>query len=279
MQIVRIKSELTAILKQWKATKELIGFVPTMGALHLGHVSLVNRAKAQNKYCVVSIFVNPTQFNERDDYQRYPRNEAGDLALLKEAGADLVFIPDEAEMYGAAYEQAPAFDFEGLDKPMEGRFRAGHFNGVVTIVDKLFRLVMPDKAYFGQKDFQQLAIIRLLARKRFPDIEIVACPIIRETSGLAMSSRNELLTEEERIRAGAIAKALFALAEKFGKYPLAQLHRQAIKDLEVIGVPEYLELVQRDTLQVVDEHYKGAVVACVAIRLGKVRLIDNIEIP
>jgi len=279
MLVVRTKSQLTKNLALWRNQGQTIGFVPTMGALHEGHISLVKRALQENHHVLVSLFVNPTQFNEASDYQAYPKSEAADIRMLEEAGADLVFIPEVAEMYGKENDSYLDFDFEGFDLSMEGAFRPGHFRGVVEIVDKLFLLAQANRAYFGQKDFQQLAIVRLLARKRHPATEIVACPIVRENSGLAMSSRNRLLSEDERLRASSISRALFTLKEQWGKLPLDILKEEAWDTLKTAGEPEYLEIVHRDSLLPVRNTDSIPAVACTAVRVGKIRLIDNVELP
>jgi pantoate--beta-alanine ligase len=279
MYIVRTKSELREQINNWKAQGHSVGFVPTMGALHSGHLSLVKRALAENRHCVVSIFVNPTQFNERSDYQSYPRTEDTDTLLLESSGADLIFMPEEQEMYHNQASGSVDIDLEGLDEPMEGACRPGHFKGVVEIVDKLFSLVSPDRAYFGQKDFQQLAIVRLLALKRHPGVAVIACPIVREPSGLAMSSRNRLLNSNEMEKAAEIYRALRFIQMNQKQMPLKSLLRGAREILDLAGEPEYLEAVDRERLQPVNEIGERPVVVCTAVRVGRVRLIDNIEIP
>ena len=203
MNIVKTISELDATLAVVKGQK--VGFVPTMGALHEGHLQLVKRAVAECDYCVVSIFVNPTQFNNASDLAKYPRTLEADLAMLQAVGCNLVFAPEKNAMYAENELQTTfEYNFEGLDEVMEGKFRPGHFNGVVQVVSKLFNLVKPTKAYFGEKDFQQLAIIHHMVKTLGFDVEVIDCPIVRETSGLAMSSRNERLTVEQRENAAHI---------------------------------------------------------------------------
>ena len=277
LQIVRSKSALSEVIQTWKANGDSIGFVPTMGALHPGHLSLISRAQAENDHVVVSIFVNPTQFNEKSDYQKYPREEAADLNLLNQSSVELVFIPSEEEMYGTGDHELLDIDLEGLDQTMEGRFRAGHFRGVVTIVDLLFKLVQPDRAYFGQKDFQQLAIIRLLARKYHPGINIIAGATFREPSGLAMSSRNKLLNEEQLERAATISEALFMAKKQIGKRPWSELKDHAWQMLQKAGEPEYFELVDRESLELLSSRSNRPMVICTAVKVGNVRLIDNVE--
>jgi pantoate--beta-alanine ligase len=212
MQIITTKQELQATIQACKNVGKTIGLVPTMGALHEGHASLVRRAVSENDVCVVSVFVNPTQFNNKEDLAKYPRNIERDAELLSTIGAHYVFAPTPEEMYTADEMNTTfAFDFAGLDQVMEGKMRPGHFNGVVQVVSRLFYLVQPDKAYFGEKDFQQLAIIHHMVERSsmagtFGSLQIIDCPIVREASGLALSSRNERLSAEEKETALAISK-------------------------------------------------------------------------
>ena len=212
MKIIHKIDELKSEIESYRSDKKNIGFIPTMGALHEGHISLVQRCVQENDICIISIFVNPTQFNNAKDLASYPRDLKQDSEMLEKAGCNLVFNPDDHEIYSKAELSTTFnFDFEGLDQVMEGKFRPGHFNGVVQIVSKLFNLIQPQKAYFGEKDFQQLAIIHLMVRKLKMDTEIVDCQIIREQSGLAMSSRNARLTPEQRKNAAQISKVLFEI--------------------------------------------------------------------
>lgn len=276
MICVRESSALQQYLNQQRNSGKSIGFVPTMGALHQGHLSLVATAKHECDIVVVSIFVNPTQFNERGDFERYPRDEQQDLRLLEQANADVVFLPDSQEMYGKS-ETLLDFDFEGLDTVMEGKHRPGHFKGVVTIVDKFFSLVKPEVSYFGQKDFQQVAIVRLLARKRHPHIRIAACPIFREPNGLAMSSRNVLLPDNDREHASVLFRALSYLSSKWDPNQAFQLRAEALKILAEKHVQvEYLEIADSETLQPFTPDSGKNAVACLAARYGTVRLIDNV---
>lgn len=281
MQIITTKQELASCVAVCKKAGLRIGFVPTMGALHEGHLTLVRRAVAENDRCFVSVFVNPTQFNDKNDLANYPRTIDADARLLESAGCACLFAPTPDEMYDAAEMASTfAFDFGGLDQVMEGKYRPGHFNGVVQVVSKLFRLVQPDKAYFGEKDFQQLAIIRRMAKVMQLPVEIVGCPIVRETSGLALSSRNALLTPEQRqtaVHISAVLKesTLFAL-----ETTVAELHDAVVaainkKDgLEV----EYFDIVNGDTLQSVSKWDEADyIVGCVTVYCGKIRLIDNIR--
>ena len=253
------------------------GFVPTMGALHDGHISLVRQAVSENKTVVVSIFVNPTQFNDPKDLERYPRNLNADLGLLEKTGCQIVFAPTPEEIYPGP--DTRRFNFGALETIMEGKHRPGHFNGVAQVVSKLFDIVQPGKAYFGLKDFQQLAIIKEMVSQLKLPVEIVPCPIVREESGLAMSSRNELLTAEERINAAVISKTLFEANKPFEQKSVRELAEwisETINKNPYLTV-EYVEIVESRQLQPVkswDEN--GDKVCCVAVFCGKVRLIDNV---
>ena len=249
-----------------------------MGALHEGHASLVQRSVAENDVTVVSVFVNPTQFNDKGDLERYPRTLDADCALLSSLGANYVFAPSVEEVYPEP--DTRVFDFAPLDKVMEGVYRPGHFNGVAQIVSKLFMYVEPDRAYFGEKDFQQLAIIREMVRQLGFKLQVVGCPIVREKDGLALSSRNTLLTPEQRITALAISKTLFASLDYAKLHTLTetkQMVEQAIAGTEGLEL-EYYEVVDGNTLQPVaswdDTDY---IVGCITVYCGKVRLIDNIR--
>ena len=285
MQIITTKSALQATIQECKDAGKTIGLVPTMGALHAGHASLVKQSVAENDITVVSVFVNPTQFNNKEDLAKYPRNIERDAELLNSIGAQYVFAPTPEEMYSAEEMNTTfEFDFAGLDKVMEGKMRPGHFNGVVQVVSRLFYLVRPDKAYFGEKDFQQLAIIHHMVERSsmagtFGDLQIVDCPIVREASGLALSSRNERLSESEKETALGISKTLFA-SLNWAKEPGATVENvqqrvidtiNAIEGLEV----EYYEIVDQTTLLPTStfDHAIG----CVTVYCGPVRLIDNIK--
>lgn len=276
MILVRTVSELKSVLKS-SGKADLVGFVPTMGALHKGHLSLVQNAVDENPLVVVSIFVNPTQFNDSKDLDRYPRTLVADMKLLETTGCQIVFAPDVTEIYPEP--DTRKFDFGQLDKVMEGKHRPGHFNGVAQVVSKLFEMVQPQKAYFGLKDFQQLAVIKNMVKQLNLSIEIVPCPIIREESGLAMSSRNELLSSEERANAAAISQTLFKAKElKTGK-TVSELEKwvaETINKNPYLEV-EYAEIVDDTELQPIknwDESNRK--VLCVAVFCGKIRLIDNI---
>jgi len=283
MQIITTKKELLAVVQACKQEKKTIGLVPTMGALHAGHASLVKKAVAENDVCFVSVFVNPTQFNNKEDLAKYPRNIERDAALLQSIGADYVFAPTPEEMYSAEEMNSTfAFDFAGLDQVMEGKMRPGHFNGVVQVVSRLFYLVQPDRAYFGEKDFQQLAIIHHMVERSsmagtFGALQIIGCPIVREESGLALSSRNERLSEQEKQTALAISKTLFDSLKWAKSASVAEVQQRVIDTINAVeGLEvEYYEIVDQTTLLPTDtfDHAIG----CVTVYCGPVRLIDNIK--
>jgi len=254
-----------------------VGLIPTMGALHQGHLSLIEAAEKENDFVVVTIFVNPTQFNEKKDLEKYPRNLEKDLALLAELKVDIVFAPDEHEMYPS--EKKRIYDLRPLDTVMEGRFRAGHFAGVAEIVSKLFEISSPDAAYFGLKDFQQLTIIRRLHDLMGMKIRIVGCPIIREDDGLAMSSRNQLLNKSERNAAPHIYKTLLEAKTLRSTYSPAEIsdHVRAEINAHPLMSLEYFEIVEDKGLTLASSWDSGVNrVGCIAVQLGAVRLIDNI---
>ena len=279
MKIIKLKHELKAEIESLKSSGKTIGFVPTMGALHNGHKSLVERCVAENDSCIVSIFVNPTQFNNSADLDKYPRNLKLDADFLESAGCQLIFAPEPQEIYESdELNNRFEFDFGGLDTVMEGKFRPGHFNGVVQIVSKLFQLIQPDKAYFGEKDFQQLAIIHRMVKILNFNIEIIDCPIVREPSGLALSSRNERLTEVQHKKAVEISKVLSEsrnFAAQLSPIELTQWVVDLINLVPGLEV-EYYEIVNTSTLQTVYSWTEPSV-GCIAVYCGEVRLIDNIK--
>ena len=278
MLVVETIDKLHAFLAAARSEGKSIGLVPTMGALHEGHASLVERCVKENDVTVVSVFVNPTQFNDKGDLERYPRTLDADCALLSALGTDCVFAPSVEEVYPEP--DTRVFDFTPLDKVMEGVYRPGHFNGVAQIVSKLFMYVEPTRAYFGEKDFQQLAIIREMVRQLGMPVQIVGCPIVREADGLALSSRNTLLTPEQRSTALAISKALFESVKYSASHSLIetkQMVEQAIADTEGLEL-EYYEVVDGNTLQTVTTWEEtDYIVGCITVYCGKVRLIDNIR--
>jgi pantoate--beta-alanine ligase len=277
MQIVKHINDLQPILNDQRKKGLSIGFVPTMGALHNGHLSLVEIAGEQTGFVVVSIFVNPTQFNDKGDLSRYPRDLQKDVDLLSESPCQLVFAPEPEEIYPES--DTRQFNFGMLEQVMEGEFRPGHFNGVAQVVSKLFDIVQPDKSFFGQKDFQQLAIIRELVRKLELPVEIVSCPIIREADGLAMSSRNMLLSQEQRKNAAHISATLFEAANKTNDLSVDELCRwviQRINQNEYLNT-EYFSIVNEKTLLPINNwSVPGKKIGCIAVHCGKIRLIDNI---
>lgn len=282
MKIVATKSELEALLSPHRANGESIGFVPTMGALHKGHISLIKLSLDENDVTVCSIFVNPTQFNDPADLKRYPRPVDSDRQMLEEAGCDILFMPSVEEMYPNNDYTLLNEDFGMLDKVMEGKSRPGHFAGMITIVYKLFNYVRPDKAYFGNKDFQQLTLVKYFVKKHALPILVRECPISRDTDNLAMSSRNRLLTEEERNAATLIPNTLLEVYKMWGNHSMADL--QAFVASEFAKEPvlklDYFEIVHFDTLQPIEEPIPKniPVMACIASFAGKIRLIDNIKL-
>jgi pantoate--beta-alanine ligase len=277
MEIVTTRKDVREKIDQWKNKGKIVGFVPTMGALHKGHLSLVREAREQSDVVVVSIFVNPTQFNNPDDLKTYPRDLDKDVKMLEELKVELIFAPTVKEMYPE--EDTRQFDFGNLDKVMEGKFRPGHFNGVAQVVSKLFDYVNPDKAFFGEKDFQQLAIIRRMVKDLKMPVDVVGCPIVREPDGLAMSSRNMLLEPEMRKNAPVIAETL---SESLNFAPgktvkeTIDLVTEKINNTGKLEV-EYFEIVDGDTLQAVENwNDSDYIVGCIAVFAGKVRLIDNV---
>jgi len=274
--LVKTKNELQKQLSALRS-KGSVGFVPTMGALHQGHVSLVEQAVKENAVVVVSIFVNPTQFNDPNDLKRYPRNLEADLKLLGKTGCDLVFSPGAGEIYPEP--DTRKFNFGNLEQVMEGKHRPGHFNGVAQVVSRLFEMVNPDKAYFGLKDFQQLAVIKKLVKIMNMPVEILPCPIVREKSGLAMSSRNELLSAEERQNAALIYQTLTEIQKLKTLKSVQQLKNHVIETINknpILNV-EYFEIVDDENLMSVENwEEKGVKVGCIAVQCGKIRLIDNI---
>ena len=277
MKVLTSVEELRAELDRLEQTG--IGFVPTMGALHAGHRSLVERARRENATVVVSVFVNPTQFNDKNDLKHYPRTPEADARLLEEAGADFVLMPSVEEIYPEP--DTRQFDFGAIDKVMEGATRPGHFNGVAQVVSRLFAIVRPARAYFGEKDFQQIAVIRAMVAQLALPIEIVECPIVRDSDGLALSSRNTLLDEAHRAAAPRIYAVLKGAAERSRELTPAELEQWVRTEVERDGLLEviYYQSVDARTMQRVGawsdaERIQG----CIAVQAGDIRLIDNIRI-
>ena len=277
MKIVNTVAELNAVLAN--CPKEGIGFVPTMGALHAGHRSLVERARRENDTVVVSVFVNPTQFNDKNDLKNYPRTPEADCAVLEAAGADIVFMPSVEDIYPEP--DTRQFDFGMVDKVMEGATRPGHFNGVAQVVSRLFALVNPARAYFGEKDFQQIAVIKAMVEQLSIDIEIVECAIVRAEDGLALSSRNELLTPEHRKAAPHIYATISQCADKIESMTPAELTAWVVETIDSNPLLKtiYFEAVDATTMQRVDGWDASTrVQGCCAVQAGDIRLIDNIKI-
>lgn len=278
MKVFTAADQMTAFCVSTKGNSQSIGFVPTMGALHQGHISLVEEAKRSCDVVIVSVFVNPTQFNNPDDLAKYPRTFEADSAMLEKAGVDAVFYPTVDEVYPT--NETKHYDLDGLDELMEGPNRPGHFNGVVQVVTRFFDIISPDSAFFGEKDFQQLAIIRHMTKKLNYPIEIVGCPTKREQSGLAMSSRNMRLSEYGKEIATAIAKALHEMKNMFdsnASISEALTRGHQILKSEVGIKLEYLELVESENLQRATDS-SNSVRACVAAYVEGVRLIDNMQV-
>lgn len=277
MQIIKTRKEIKLTVLSLKKAGKSIGFVPTMGALHKGHISLVENSVKENNITIVSIFVNPNQFNNKEDLEKYPRNLEKDFQLLRENNVDYVFTPDVNEMYPK--KDTRVFDFGNIDKVMEGEHRPGHFNGVAQVVSKLFESISAHSAYFGLKDFQQLAVINELVRQLKIDINIVACPIVREANGLAMSSRNERLTKVQREEAGIIFETLTEIKKLLLSNSVKQIKEKAMAKIN--GNPlfevEYLEIVDNKTLESISVWQDG-ISACIAVFAGNIRLIDNIQL-
>lgn len=277
MTIIETVADLQKAIAIQQREGKSVGLVPTMGALHEGHISLVNQSIEQNDVTVVSIFVNPTQFNNTTDLEKYPRTVDKDIELLSKKGANIAFVPTVNEIYPEPDNRQ--FDFGQLDKVMEGKFRPGHFNGVAQVVSRLFNIVTPDRAYFGEKDFQQLAIIRDMVTQYSIPVEIVPMPIVREDSGLAKSSRNERLTDQQKKEAVAISKALFDSREKINDISVKNTIEAVIDEINNVDSleVEYFEIVDGNTLQsIANWDETNYAVGCITVFCGEVRLIDNI---
>lgn len=279
MQIIRNVDELIGYVGDEKNHHHSIGLVPTMGALHSGHLSLVERAVADNDTVIVSVFVNPTQFNNPEDLRTYPRNEEADIALLAKAGVSAVFVPSVEEIYPQGAKIDKVYDLGSAAEVMEGKYRPGHFQGVAHIVNRLFVLCRPDRAYFGEKDFQQIAVIKRMVETEGLHLEIVACPIKRASDGLALSSRNALLTEDQRNRAPRIYEALLQSREYSFEHSVRATHDMVVEQIDAIPEMkvEYFEIVDARTLLPVEEWDESPnIQGCITVYNGKVRLIDNI---
>jgi pantoate--beta-alanine ligase len=276
MQILRDVTAAGHFIETQRRAGKSVGLVPTMGALHQGHLSLVSRCVAENDVAIASVFVNPIQFNNANDLLKYPRTLDLDTAMLNSVGCHAVFCPTPEEMY--AYKPNLTLDFGYLDKILEGQFRPGHFNGVGIVVSKLFNILQPDWAYFGQKDFQQFMIIKQLVQDLSFPVKLVCAEIIREQDGLAMSSRNQRLSQAERQQAPIIYDLLKRTAQNLSLKSLTSLKEEAEKELSNAGLRlEYLALAERDTLKLLDAYSSATpVILLIAAYVGDVRLIDNI---
>lgn len=278
MEIINRRQRMASIARKLRRENKTLAFVPTMGALHEGHLTLVKEARQMSDIVIVSIFVNPTQFDEGEDFDRYPRDLTGDAALLSEYEVDYVFAPDKEEIYGEGF--STYVYVEGLAETLEGASRPGHFRGVATVVTILLNTIRPDFAVFGQKDAQQLAIVRRLTRDLGFETEIVSVPIVREQSGLALSSRNAYLSEDERARASVIYQGLLDARTSFkggerNTSRLTEIVRGRIES-EPLAHVDYVAAVDPNTLEPVDKIGDNPIMIAVAARFGKVRLIDNI---
>lgn len=280
MQIIRTVSELESFVGKTLGNGKTIGLVPTMGALHEGHLSLVKRAVEENDVALVSVFVNPTQFNNPNDLATYPRDEENDFRLLAQAGATAVFAPSVEEMYPDGTKSDHVFELGTAAEVMEGKFRPGHFQGVAQVVSRLFRLCRPTRAYFGEKDFQQIAVIRNMVESEHIDVELVPVPIKRADDGLALSSRNALLTESQRKIAPEIHATLAYSVEYSKEHSVQATHDTVVERLNAMPEleVEYFEIVDGRTLLPIEEWSESPdIVGCITVYCGKVRLIDNIR--
>ncbi|MDO4290552.1 MAG: pantoate--beta-alanine ligase [Eggerthellaceae bacterium] len=275
-QVVTTIDEVRALVRTWRAQGDTVGLVPTMGYLHEGHASLITRSVAENARTVVSVFVNPTQFGPNEDLESYPRDLERDVALVEKCGADVVFHPTPEEMYFP--DRCTTVHVEGLGKELCGKSRPIHFDGVCLVVSKLLNITTPDRAYFGQKDAQQLLIVRRMVRDLSMGVQVVGCPIVREEDGLAKSSRNTYLSAEERAAAVVLSKSLAAgrAVLEGGERSAAAVCDavRAVLASEPLAAPEYVEVVSTDTVTPV-ERVEGEVLCAIAVRIGNTRLIDN----
>lgn len=279
MNVIRTVKDLRQAVADAKSEGKVVGLVPTMGALHAGHVSLIDRARRECDFVVVSDFVNPTQFNNKEDLATYPRTEEADCQKMEKAGVDVAFIPTVEEIYPEP--DTRVFDLGPVAEVMEGAMRPGHFNGVAQIVSKLFAIVEPDKAYFGEKDFQQIAVIRRMVELEGFKLEIVDCPIMRESDGLAMSSRNVRLDADHRALAPEIHKVLVESLDYAKDHTVSETERYVVDKINSTGdlETEYYQIVDALTMQPADPsaHPSEGMVGCVTVYCGGVRLIDNIK--
>jgi len=277
MKIFTLKSELKSYLNEIRKGK-IVSFIPTMGSLHEGHLSLIQKAKQSSDIVVCSIFVNPTQFNNPSDLEKYPRITESDISILSEKKCNILYLPEESDLY-TENEKAKHFDFDNLDKFMEGSSRKNHFNGVATIVEKLFKIVNPEKAFFGEKDLQQLQIMKYISKKLQLPIEIIGVPTFREQSGLAMSSRNKLLSKTDLRKSRLVYNTLRFVKDNSTKFGILELKEKAMQKFSIQSALEleYLEIVSLARLNPIDKLLeKDKNVVCIAASISGVRLIDNI---
>lgn len=278
MEIINRRQRIASLARKLRRENKVIGFVPTMGALHKGHLELVEKARQMSDIVIVSIFVNPTQFNETDDFDKYPRDLTTDAALLAEYQVDYIFTPDTDEIYGEDFSTFVTVD--EISDRLEGASRPGHFRGVATIVTILFNMIRPDFAFFGQKDAQQVAVIRRLTKNLGFDTEIIVIPIVREKSGLAMSSRNQRLSAEQREAASIIYKALLEveIAAEGGERNTAKLAEIVRKEIETepLTIIDYVAVVDNENLEPIEKIGETPVLVAIAVRFDNIRLIDNI---
>ena len=276
MKVFEKQKILKKYIEQHKKDQK-IGFVPTMGALHKGHESLILQSKKRCDITICSIFVNPTQFNDKTDYDNYPKNLDSDLAILKKLSCDIVFCPDKNDIYNKI-EASKKFQFSGISKILEGQYRPGHFDGVATIVEKLFNIIEPDYAFFGQKDLQQLYVIKQLVKNLNIKTQIIGCPTIRENNGLAKSSRNQLISKEDLEKSSIIFKQLQYCKNNFTKLSFEKLKKTVIHNIECLNFKiDYFEFIELDTFTIQNKKIEGKqYAACIAVIVSGVRLIDNI---
>ncbi|MBP7272353.1 MAG: pantoate--beta-alanine ligase [Saprospiraceae bacterium] len=271
-------ADLQRYVQSLQKANQTIGFVPTMGALHTGHVSLIEAARKATDVVVCSIFVNPTQFNDPKDLEKYPRTETHDIEILVKAQCDILFLPTISEIYPPDINTTLQIDFGALETVMEGAFRPGHFRGMAQVVNRLLQIVQPQQLFMGQKDFQQVAIVQNMLRQQQSPVKLIMCPTLREPNGLAMSSRNVRLLPTVREHAAIIYKTLSETKENINTQPIAKLQHDAMQALAAVPMfrPEYVEIVDGNTLQPISSQNESMyIVACIATWAGDVRLIDN----
>ena len=276
MKVFEEQKILKKYIEQYKKGQK-IGFVPTMGALHKGHESLILQSKKRCDITICSIFVNPTQFNDKTDYDNYPKNLDSDLAILKNLSCDIVYCPNKNDIYNKI-EVSKKFQFNGINEILEGQYRPGHFDGVATIVEKLFNIIEPDYAFFGEKDLQQLYVIKQLVKNLNIKTQIIGCPTIRENNGLAKSSRNQLISKEDLEKSSIIFKQLQYCKNNFTKLSFEKLKKTVIHNIECLNFKiDYFEFIELDTFTIQNKKIEGKqYAACIAVIVSGVRLIDNI---